>query len=759
MTRRIVLLAVPWLFVAFPFAYGAADDVRLDHAGMMIKASADIKPGVYRLTDAGDKGALHIDGDGITVDFHGAELVGGTDDQLPDAYTGKGIIIRGKNVVLRNAKVRGYRVGIYAHECPGLVIEDVDVSGNYQKHLLSTPEAEDGSDWLFGHENDKKEWMRNYGAALYVDESDGVTLRRIRARHGQNGICIDRVNDSKIYDNDCSFLSGWGLAMWRSNRNVITRNAFDFCIRGYSHGVYNRGQDSAGIFMFEQNSNNVIAENSVTHGGDGFFGFAGLEALGDKPPSTPNFNYKRCGNNDNLLIKNDFSYAAAHGIEMTFSFGNKFLDNRIVGNAICGVWGGYSQDTLIAGNDFEDNGEMGYGLERGGVNIEHGSNNTIEDNTFKNNKCGVRLWCAPNPAFQQKPWGKANHESLAPSTIAWNTFEGGAVGLHLQNAIEVTLIDNKMAGVGRAMVADKDVKITHRAWCENPLSHPTTRESLPAKSRAMGIAESGCRERALDTGEKEKWQLPKYPVYGETHPVGARKPLAGRQNIIMTEWGPYDFTDFALCPRKVSGGENAMFRVLGPSGEFKVTKVDGDVKVSPMGGELPATVTVTAPKSGLHPFTVAIKAGGKDLTAEGTLLRADWTVKFYQWDAKDDPREHQDKWDALIAGAPLDEQKLSAIDFKWGGGAPSGKVKPDHFGTVATASIDLPAGRYRIWTVSDDGIRVWVDNRRVIDDWTWHPPKENSTTVELKAGSHKVRIEHFEIDGLAQLQFRIEPAR
>ena len=56
--------------------------------------------------------------------------------------------------------------------------------------------------------------------------------------------------------------------------NVIARNACDYCIRGYSHGVYNRGQDSAGILMFEQCSRNVIADNSVTHGGDGIFGFA-----------------------------------------------------------------------------------------------------------------------------------------------------------------------------------------------------------------------------------------------------------------------------------------------------------------------------------------------------------------------------------------------------------------------------------------------------------------------------------------------------
>ncbi len=718
--RLPLVVVVPALLL--PASAFAAEAITLSADNQEITKDTTVKPGRYRLPDAGEDGAIRITGNDITVDFQGADLDGSSEGQLPDAFTGRGIVIRGRNITLKNAKVRGYKVGIHANQCPGLLIEGVDVSGNYQKHLLSTPEAEDGSDWMFGHENDKKEWMANYGAALYVEQSDKVTIRRVTAHHGQNGICIDRVNDSELYDNDCSFLSGWGLAMWRSNRNVITRNAFDFCVRGYSHGVYNRGQDSAGIFMFEQNCENVLAENSATHGGDCFFGFAGLEALGDKPAPSPDFDYKRRGNNDNLLINNDFSYAPAHGIEMTFSFGNKFIGNRLVGNAICGVWGGYSQDTLIAGNIIEENGGMGYGMERGGVNIEHGSANVIQHNTFKNNRCGVHLWCTPNPAFMDKPWGKANHQVLKASTIAWNTFDGDEVGFHLRDAIETTLIGNKMNGVKRDIVADTKAK--------------TTTLDQPA----------------------EKWEPPKYPVFGETRPVGARKKLAGRQNIVMTEWGPYDFTDFILFPRKVLAGEKATVQVLGPSGSFKVTKVTGPVEVIPMEGKLPGTITVSAARKGVLPFSVELDAGGKKLSAVGTLVSADWDVKFHKWDPADDPREHQDRWEAVIAKPPVDTQRLSAIDFKWGGGAPSDKVGPDHFGTVAATAIELPAGKYKIWTVSDDGIRVWADDQRIIDDWTWHPPKENSTTVDLKAGPHKIRIEHFEIDGLSQLQFRMEPA-
>ena len=71
--------------------------------------------------------------------------------------------------------------------------------------------------------------------------------------------------------------------------------------------------------------------------------------------------------------------------------------------------------------------------------------------------------------------------------------------------------------------------------------------------------------------------------------------------------------------------------------------------------------------------------------------------------------------------------------------------------------MDLPAGTYAIATVSDDGVRVLVDGKLVQEDWTWHPPKENHSEVPLAAGKHKIRVEHFEIDGHAALTFTITP--
>jgi mannan endo-1,4-beta-mannosidase len=72
--------------------------------------------------------------------------------------------------------------------------------------------------------------------------------------------------------------------------------------------------------------------------------------------------------------------------------------------------------------------------------------------------------------------------------------------------------------------------------------------------------------------------------------------------------------------------------------------------------------------------------------------------------------------------------------------------------------VAVPAGRWRIRTSSDDGIRVHVDGEAVIDDWTWHPPRthEAELTVETPRVVD-VLVEHFELDGYAVLTVEFEP--
>jgi nitrous oxidase accessory protein NosD len=474
--------------------------------GTRIERSARVELDGRVLRDERGDGVLHIRGDGITVELAG-ELRGAGAGEAPAGFAGVGIRVTGKNVTLRGARVSGFRVGIHALGADGLVLEDCDVSGNFRQRLRSTPEREAAEDWLDPHHNDDHEWFRNYGAGIYVERSDDVVLRRCRARAGQNGLVLERCARAQVHDNDFSFLSGWGIALWRSSDNVIARNACDFCVRGYSHGVYNRGQDSAGILLFEQCSRNLIAENSATHCGDGFFAFAGQEALGGAPPPSEGFDYAGRGNNGNEIRGNDFSYAAAHGLELTFSFDNWIHGNRLVGNSICGIWGGYSRRTRIERNAIERNGASGYGLERGGVNIEHGLENHVQDNRFRDNACGVHLWWDEDPHLASLPWVRVNGDGSS-ATVERNSFHGDELALHLRGAGRVRLGENDFVEVGARLEAE------------------------PA-----AVVEHGTGERLVGPPRRE---LPDLSGRSARSPVGARAKLAGRERIRLDEWGPIE---------------------------------------------------------------------------------------------------------------------------------------------------------------------------------------------------------------------------
>jgi len=694
-----------------------------------------IAPGAV-MADVDGQGVIQIGAPNIELDFaEGSALRGCPADTPPDRYKGYGIRLNGQaGVRIRGLRVSGYWCGLWATKAEGLVLEDIDASDNRRARLKSTPVAEDEGDWLFGHDNDKKEWLANYGAALYIEQSAGVTVRDCRVWHGQNGLCLDRVSGSRIYDNDFSFNSGWGIALWRCARNVISRNAVDFCVRGYSHGVYNRGQDSAGIFVFEQNNENVFAENSATHGGDCFFGFAGREALGQTGRHAVEW-YKRRGNTDNLVVGNDFSYAPAHGIENTFSFGNKYLKNRIVGNAICGVWAGYSRETLVAGNDFEDNGEMGYGLERGGVNIDHGGDNVIVHNSFLNNKCGVHLWGGPNPEFDKSGWAEANGYASIGSVIAGNTFTGDSVAFHFRGPGAVTLGPNSLAGVGKEMIDD-------------PTYHVSRDEKLAVAPL----------------------EVPPYQAFGRNRPVGARPELRGRQNIILTEWGPWDHRTPLVRLVKSAGG-SATYEILKvPAEDARVEtvgdKVRSELRPVPGKGD-ESVVAVSAVEPGVHSYVVKVEAAGKPLAeASGTLVAAKWRATFFKWPADVDPRKDLEGYRKLAEGPTAVSDEVEELSFKYGMRGPSdlgiskkitaARFSQDHFGMIARTRLPLTKGTWEFTTTSDDGVRVQVDGRPIIENWAWHGPTRDTGKLTLEADrTVEIVVEHFQIDGFAVLEFAL----
>ena len=64
----------------------------------------------------------------------------------------------------------------------------------------------------------------------------------------------------------------------------------------------------------------------------------------------------------------------------------------------------------------------------------------------------------------------------------------------------------------------------------------------------------------------------------------------------------------------------------------------------------------------------------------------------------------------------------------------------------------LSAGVYRFSGVRDDGIRAYIDNVPVVDQWTFGNA-EYSIDKVVAGGQHELRVEYFEAGGGARAEF------
>ena len=75
-------------------------------------------------------------------------------------------------------------------------------------------------------------------------------------------------------------------------------------------------------------------------------------------------------------------------------------------------------------------------------------------------------------------------------------------------------------------------------------------------------------------------------------PFKGNAAFAGRKNIMITEWGPYDFRSPIIWNTNPTDTSGLMkFDLLGPKGKWKIKKFKGVKDISLMNGTFPATVT------------------------------------------------------------------------------------------------------------------------------------------------------------------------
>jgi hypothetical protein len=90
------------------------------------------------------------------------------------------------------------------------------------------------------------------------------------------------------------------------------------------------------------------------------------------------------------------------------------------------------------------------------------------------------------------------------------------------------------------------------------------------------------------------------------------------------------------------------------------------------------------------------------------------------------------------------------LDFYWGEGSPDISIPVDNYSARWYQFVDFPVtGWYRFRTFTDDGLRLFIDGKNVIDDWLMRPFDERSAVVSIEQGSHQIVMEYFEGTGVA----------
>jgi len=91
----------------------------------------------------------------------------------------------------------------------------------------------------------------------------------------------------------------------------------------------------------------------------------------------------------------------------------------------------------------------------------------------------------------------------------------------------------------------------------------------------------------------------------------------------------------------------------------------------------------------------------------------------------------------------------ATVNFNWGTGSPDPSISADSFTVRWTGAVQPPLNdTYTFYTTTDDGVRLWINNQLIIDNWVDQGPTEHSGSVTLVGQQrYNIRMEYYENAG------------
>jgi hypothetical protein len=99
----------------------------------------------------------------------------------------------------------------------------------------------------------------------------------------------------------------------------------------------------------------------------------------------------------------------------------------------------------------------------------------------------------------------------------------------------------------------------------------------------------------------------------------------------------------------------------------------------------------------------------------------------------------------------------TTINFRWLRRSPISGFRSEHFSVRWTGFVKTDqSGKHEFYTISDDGVRLWIDDQKLIDDWSIHGSTIDKGEINLNPGFHRVVIEYYQGagDSVMKLQWK-----
>jgi hypothetical protein len=108
---------------------------------------------------------------------------------------------------------------------------------------------------------------------------------------------------------------------------------------------------------------------------------------------------------------------------------------------------------------------------------------------------------------------------------------------------------------------------------------------------------------------------------------------------------------------------------------------------------------------------------------------------------------------AELTGDPAISRNDKAIDFRWREKAPVLGMPKNKFSVRWTRTVNFQDALYRFSAKADDGIRVYIDGKRLLNEWHTATGNTIYTFDKKLKGNHTIVVEYYEGSGNAVVKF------